>query len=433
MNNYYEEDIVDIKDLIKYILSKWRHILIGLLIGLLLGSIFSFYKASKTNVQDRVTKMENNIDQVNIANINKYVDTQKIYEDSIKYNQESILMKLDSGNVYISRPTYSCVTNEDGLKNIKKYLNSHQIDDDLWKEFLNKYSINNVEYVVELLDLEFEYTTLANGTYSDQITVYIYGETKDFVKDATIVFDELITRCSLANDVTITKINESIYSSSSSKVSSAQSKQSNNRKQLLTLMSSLETNFNEYEKTYYSYNYDYDNFINSGKASFSKKWPVFLGAAFSVLVVGIYFFIYLFSGQIKTEDEINNKYKLSTLATIDLNNSRKNTIDKFIDKLNKPNTNDYSYLKSVIKNLGNKKILLCNEFDEYNDDLKKLDKRLVVCGTLDSDEKAIDALKGVDGVILTNKYWKTTNSRLQKQIDILNKNNKEIIGVINYL
>lgn len=430
MNNEYYEEVVDLKDLCIYILKKWREILIGLLVGLILGCLFSFYNMQKNDPIKRINSILNNIDSINVNNVNKYAELTEIYKENEDYLADSILMSLNQDNVYTGTKTFSINSDSSGLSSYNNFLSNEFLTDKRWGNL--KYKDIDLQHLLDLLTFTKSYTVLSDGKYAETIVLKVYGDNQDLVKSIMDVAEEILVDFAQNHNYDFNILQNSIVYGSDNTLVNLQREKTNAQQSLLSSLTTLKSNFNSDEELYYSYIFDYDNFIKL-KPSFSMKYPAIFAVAFAILVAGYYFMKYLFDTHVKTEDEITNKFKLSSLATIKVSKDSNNVIDKMIDKLNKVDTNDYSYLKSVIKNLNNKKILVCNGFIENDEDLKQLDKRLVVLGTLDNDEKAIDALKSVDGVILTNKYWKTNSNSLQKQIDILKKNNKDIIGVINYL
>ena len=66
MNEHiYDEDVIDLYDLFLNIIKKWRSIVIALLVGLLLGSVFSLYKYRSNDINSKIAQMKDNITDTN--------------------------------------------------------------------------------------------------------------------------------------------------------------------------------------------------------------------------------------------------------------------------------------------------------------------------------------------------------------------------------
>ena len=60
-----------------------------------------------------------------------------------------------------------------------------------------------------------------------------------------------------------------------------------------------------------------------------------------------------------------------------------------------------------------------------------MDKKIKVCGYLDKDSKALDSLKERDGIVIIIKNGHTEINRIERQLELTKKLNKEVIGFIS--
>lgn len=440
MDNYYEETI-DLKNLFFYILKKWKHILIGLLVGLLLGCAFSFYKMSTNNpnaILDRV-----NSDTFDKSNVIQYSDYVSLYNKEVDYAQNSLLMNLDSNNMYTGNLSYSVNSLEKDIKSIENYydgiLNVDNNFDTILSSLGNEYKDKDVK---ELINLDFllsnnNSVNISSSVYdSGLLDIIIYGTDEKLVETLKNKIEEIIDE---ANNyvrynyeaVTISKVKDSVVYGYNSTVSQYQINKINSRQSILNNLTNLKSKLSSDELFYHEYYIAGDGSGENAQASFSKKWPVLFGIGLAVVVAGVYFLLYLFDDHIKSFDEIKDRYKLPLLGTLKVTDKEyKNVIDKFINGLDKKDYNNLDYIKSSIKLLDNKSIMLCNEYDELNKEFDKLDSRIDVLGTLNNDTKSLEKLKKADGVILVSKLWESRNSDIQRQIDIVNNAGKKVVGVI---
>lgn len=441
MENYYE-DTINLKDLFFYVVKQWKKILIGALIGLLIGcgfSVFKMYESTPENVLKRLNNLDDS--EINENNILQYADYNAIYEKEIEYSKKSILMNLNSNSVYSGELSFSYSALDKDIKNIENYYDG-LLDNNinlLVKLFDNKYEAS---YVKELIDFDFvtdnsnSIKTSSDVHSSGNLKIKVIGESEDFVQ---IILNKLYELIQEANNetlknysfVTANEDKNSIVFGYNYDVLKKQTDKINARQSLLNSLTNAKSKLSSNELLYYSYYYDYDDAFANYQLGFSKKWPVLFAVGLAVVVAGVYFLLYLFDDHIKSFDEIKDRYKLPLLGTLKVTDKEyKNVIDKFINDLDKKEYNNLDYIKSSIKLLDNKSIMLCNEYDELNKEFDRLDSRIDVSGTLNNDTKSLDKLKKADGVILVSKLWESKNSDIQRQIDIVNNAGKKIVGVI---
>lgn len=443
MENYYEETI-NLKDLFFYIVRQWKKILIGALIGLLLGCGFSIYKMFE-NTPENVLKKLNALDsdKINYNNIVQYADYISLYKKELEYSKNSLLMNIDSNAVFTSNLYYSCSALEKDIESIENYYDGLLYRDDslnkiataLGKDYENR-------DLKEMINLDFVVTNqntinLNSSMFSTgSINIDVNGDSEEFVKTITdqirtIVEQANIETISSYENVNIQLVRDSVTFGYNDVISKAQTNRINSRQGILNNLTNVKSKLSKDELLYYDYHYNYDEAFTSQKSDFAKKWPVLFAVGFGAMVAGLYFVIYLLDDHIKSFDEIKDRYHLPLLGVLNTTKKdNKNVIDKFINDLDKNEYNTLDYIKSSIKLLDEKNILLCNGYEGLDNVFNKIDSRLNLVKPLNEDNRSLEQLKKADGVILVSKLWDSKNSDIQRQIDIVNNIGKKVVGVI---
>lgn len=438
MENYYEETI-NLKDLFFYVFKKWKKIIIAALIGLLIGCGFSLYKMYE-NTPDNVLKKLEKIEEINKNNIIQYADYVSVYDKEVEYSKNSILMNLNSNATYTGNLSYSYTSLDKDIKSIENYYDG-LLDNNInqfVKLFDNKY---DASYIKELISYDFitvnsnVIKTSSDNYSSGYLDIKIVGESEEFVQTILNKLQEIIKEANtkIANNYSFVTMNEdknSIVFGYNTDISKKQTDRINSRQTLLNNLTNAKSKLSEDELLYYSYYYDYENAFGEQNISFSKKWPVLFAIGFGILAAGVYLLKYMLDERLKTFDLIKDKYHLPLIGTINTSNKEYKGIDKFISDLEHKEYNNFDYIKSSLSLLDGKKIMLCSEYNELNDELAKLDNRLSVSGSLTNDTKSLDELKKTDGVILVSKIWDTKESDFQREIDIVDNAGKKVFGVI---
>ena len=157
-DNYYEyEDELDIKALFIFVLRKWRTLFICMIVGCILGCFFSVYKMYQSRPEAVLAKL-NSLDKqdINEFEIRQYKDFKNLYDDSLKYEDKSLIMKLDPNAVYTATLSYSFTSSVQDAEIISDYyLNILNRGDNVQK-IINEtginYSIENIKEIVFITD-----------------------------------------------------------------------------------------------------------------------------------------------------------------------------------------------------------------------------------------------------------------------------------------
>lgn len=112
-----DEEEIDLVQMMRYILQKWKILLLAGVAGLLLGGAFGAIKAGKQPAQM-------DIDDLNIDQIQQYVSYHQFYEDEITRQTESIYMNMNPEAVYMANKSYYVAAQESDLNRISLAIGS---------------------------------------------------------------------------------------------------------------------------------------------------------------------------------------------------------------------------------------------------------------------------------------------------------------------
>lgn len=121
--NYKEEREIDLIDLAREILKKWRLIVICMIVGLVIGSVGGYLKSAQlVNAEtlepiENEEKTEKNLDELKDAlsereilevreAVKAYLSYKKVYEEKAKYGDNSIRMLLNAQSVPTMTASY---------------------------------------------------------------------------------------------------------------------------------------------------------------------------------------------------------------------------------------------------------------------------------------------------------------------------------------
>ena len=165
-------------------------------------------------------------------------------------------------------------------------------------------------------------------------------------------------------------------------------------------------------------------------ASFGRsKLAVIAAVAFGALSVIALAVLYLMNGTVKTVDEIRNYFGLYPIAQVTCNMKKA----KGVFNKNELPVNDYAYLLDSMKAMKLENLLICGDtanrqIEEVKNWLKEQDAEYNINPAL-AVEGQLRALEA-NAIVLCIQLWKTTKNELLREIEICQKLNRPIAGVI---
>ena len=160
-----------------------------------------------------------------------------------------------------------------------------------------------------------------------------------------------------------------------------------------------------------------------------SKLAVIAAVAFGALSVIALAVLYLMNGTVKTVDEIRNYFGLYPIAQVTCNMKKA----KGVFNKNELPVNDYAYLLDSMKAMKLENLLICGDtanrqIEEVKNWLKEQDADYNINPAL-AVEGQLRALEA-NAIVLCIQLWKTTKNELLREIEICQKLNRPIAGVI---
>ena len=447
MNTTPEYDTIDLRQMFWFLLKKWKVLLAAVLVGALLGAGVTALQAEKTVDSFDMEKLDQD-------SIQQYVAYQKLYEDHLKYAQDSVLLHMDSNAVYSGEITYyltagystelaamqfSAIPDEpDILEKLKAAAGldcGEQAVRELVGIWYNKRSEPNVQ-LVSSDDLE-------SLPRSAVVSVSAIASTRESCEAMLGVLrgrvEEMDAQCREAyENYRFEMISDQVSFGYSSTVANAQKEEADQRSAYVTQLKTLEKGLGADEKAYYSLVYEPDEKPQQRGMLSLLKYPVLLAMLFGLLAVVVYCVQFAMDGHIKTVSDVREAYGVHVLACLSSGGKPRRGIDGWLDRHSQkaePPANSREYLLTALNTLPQKKLLLCGEaadggIQELTGWLSGQNPALRACGLLQSDARAQQAAPECDGVVVFVHLWKTSRMELEREIEICRTRKLPLVGVV---
>lgn len=330
--NYVEMEI-NLKDLLIFILGKWKFFIVTGLTGVVLFTGISYYlnihtyKRQQNSLELNGTTLLSNEESVHIEAV---VILREQLKNTEKYLNESLLMHLNANEKPegLLKYSFNGVDDENLIDNFVAYVKSDSCLERLKEQLGTKLPREN-QYIRELISVE-----AVNEWEKREVSIIISHEDQEACEAMGTALKEIIENCFIEHmgqlDNKITLSLESYNIVVDSKLSDTKLQRWNEWRDLTTQLSSLENAMTNDELLYYN------NLINGNTEKpeleksvvekprlISKKSIVLggaLGVALGVLCWGA---IYILSGTLHNIDDVECGLGLSGLGTIKGNPSKR--------------------------------------------------------------------------------------------------------------
>jgi len=431
---YMEEDMeIDLKQLLLFVLKKWKIILLFVLIGALIGAGFGMMKA------------EPDSSKYNAEKAMLYAAYEKAiadYEAQTLQNAQSALYQINPNAMYSSVRTYQLTaSSEAALSEMTRQLTSVLQDEALLRELADACGLNGDINAAGSL-VTFASEKMQGDAITSCLTLTISAPTEEsrmameaILKTRLEPAADLIRKnygslaCQVISDVQQFGYAENVFKAQEAGNESMEYKKTlrDNAKAMLTAD----------EITYYSGNPtpDAQEISASAKIKTIAKWAVIAAVVVAFLAAGCYCVVYLFNGTLKTAEELRSVFGLYIISYLDTAAKGKKTLyDRMADSGEMP-LNTTEYLFSAVEALGDEKTLLCgNASVSAIVDVKQqlLDRfpALTSADNLATDDQAITAASEAESVIVVVQLWHTRLDELKREMEIIRKLKKTVKGVV---
>ena len=429
------EEEIDLVQMMRYILQKWKILLLAGVVGLLVGGALGAMKTEKEPAQM-------DINNLNADQIQQYVSYHQFYEDEVARQKESIYMNMDPGAVYMANKSYYVAAQESDLNRlglaIGSILQKQEVYDRIWAETGLTCS---QRYLLELMSVWFTETEkraiqLNDDNSNDgKIYISVSAPSEEIGEEILAVLDAQVQAVcaqiaqTAEGGMTYEAMTQTSRTGYNGGVVSARENGANQLASYLSTLSSIEEDLTDDDKAYYEQVYT-DKWKPKNKM---LKWAVLGGFAFFVLAGGWYVLAFLLDGSVKDTDELEDRYGLHLLARVEPEGAAKKNL-RGLDKLfaEKPLYNDGAYLSAALSATGVSGLVLSG--DLANAQIAQTMKTAAqaggykVCDRFEVDAQAV--ADKMDGVVLFIQPWVTKNAQVLRELEICEFNGLPVLGFV---
>lgn len=429
-----DEEEIDLVQMMRYILQKWKILLLAGVVGLLLGGAFGAIKMGKQPAQM-------DIDDLNIDQIQQYASYHQFYEDEMTRQAESIYMNMNPEAVYMANKSYYVAGQESDLNRISIAIGSIFQKQEVYDQVREKTGLTcSQRYLSELMSVWFTETEKKaiqlNEDHSNDGKIYIsvsapseeIGEAILAVLDAQVQAVCAQIAQTAEGGMTYEAMTQTSRTGYNGGVVSARENGTNQLGAYLSVLSSIEEDLTDDDKAYYEKVY-----TDKKPKNKMLKWAVLGGFAFFVLAGGWYVLAFLLDGSVKDTDELEDRYGLHLLARVEPEGAAKKNL-RGLDKLfaEKPLYNDAAYLSAALSATGVSGLVLSG--DLANAQIAQTMKAAAQAGGYKAcDRFAVDAqavADKTDGVVLFIQPWVTKNAQVLRELEICEFNGLPVLGFV---
>lgn len=430
-----DEEEIDLVQMMRYILQKWKILLLAGVAGLLLGGAFGAIKTGKQPVQM-------DIDDLNIDQIQQYVSYHQFYEDEITRQAESIYMNMNPEAVYMANKSYYVAAQESDLNRIGLAIGSILQKQEVYDQVREKTGLTcSQRYLSELMSVWFTETEkraiqLSDDNSNDgRIYISVSAPSEEIGEEILAVLDAQVQAVcaqiaqTAEGGMTYEAMTQTGRTGYDGGVVSARQNGADRLAAYLETLSKIEKDLTDDDKAYYEQVYT-DGWKPKNKM---LKWAVLGGFAFFVLAGGWYVLMFLLDGSVKETDELEERYGLHLLARVEPEGAVKKNL-RGLDKLfaEKPLYNDGAYLSAALSATGVSGLVLSG--DLANAQIAQTMKTAAQAGGYKvCDRFAVDAqavADKTDGVVLFIQPWVTKNAQVLRELEICEFNGLPVLGFV---
>lgn len=429
------EEEIDLVQMMRYILQKWKILLLVGVVGLLVGGALGAMKTEKEPAQM-------DIDDLNIDQIQQYVSYHQFYEDEVARQKESIYMNMDPGAVYMANKSYYVAAQESDLNRLGLAIGSILQKQEVYDQIREKTGLTcSQRCLAELMSVWFTETEkkaiqLSDDNSNDgRIYISVSAPSEEIGEEILAVLDAQVQAVcaqiaqTAEGGMTYEAMTQTGRTGYDGGVVSARQNGTNQLASYLSTLSNIEKDLTDDDKAYYEQVYE-GSWKPENKA---PKWAMIGGFAFFVLAGGWYVLAFLLDGSVKGTDELEERYGLHLLARVEPEGAVKKNL-RGLNKLfaEKPLYNDAAYLSAALSATGISGLVLSG--DLANAQIAQTMKAAAQAGGYKvCDRFAVDAqavADKTDGVVLFIQPWVTKNAQVLRELEICEFNGLPVLGFV---
>ena len=433
-----DEEVIDLKELMLYILRKWRVLILAGLIGVVIGCAFGLLKPEKS-----IDDLE--IDKLHLKEINQYVHYQRLYDEQVRKEEESVYMNMDPENVWRGSKIYYLTAYESDLTRINEMYNSIFRNERIYYDLIDASGLNCTEMAIRDLawvsfskyDREEKENLFGKRERSFQVSIGTVAPTEEACRAMLNMLDERVQGINRLVERTYPNAKYELISDSckvgyDSGVINKRSESAEILASYINQMGKLKKDvLTDDDMLYYSEVYlpEEEKEIGLGWL----KWGIVIGVLFGGMMVCFYGILFLLNDSVKTVDELKNTYGLHLIAFFD---GKKKISRCPIDRVLtiKKQYNSEAYLRAALAAMDVKAMHVCGDMENVQlaEKIKQLsgETGITVSDRLAVDEKAQQMVKAAEGVVLYVQLWNTKRDDLVRELEIANHIQVPVLGVV---
>lgn len=461
------DEVIDLKELVLYILRKWRVLIALGLIGALLGGCYGFLKAEKE-------KTRLNMDKIQTKEVDQYARYEQMYADQLAWEEESVFLNLDPTDACYASKIYLLRAPETDLTVIgemyRTILQSGGTIDALIEASGLECSQRAIRQMVSvdfrrlqeertelqgLSDMQNSDTELSISVIAPdelfvisgpqergaEVCVSVVGPDEETCQAMLTYVDEQVQAMNRRIAAEIDGASCELLSENSGRgyvaeIEAAQLESTEKLAEYVTKLTTLKKTLTSDDLTYYGVVYQGKalNTEASGGSRAGLKWAMMIGVVLAFLGVCVYGVLFLMDGHIKTADELL-AYGLHPFAVMEDERAkrRSNPIDRLLTP--KKRVNDAAYLAQALRSLKLERVMLSGSAEDESVtallcEMGGKDGALLTGAMLSVDGAAQETAAQADGVVLVVHLWKTRRDDLEQEIRICQKLGYPVLGTV---
>ena len=433
-----DEEVIDLKELMLFILRKWRVLILAGIIGVVLGCAFGLLKQEKS-----IEDLE--LEELHLQEIGQYARYQQLYDEQLRKEAESVYMNMDPENVYRGSKIYYLTAYESDLTRINEMYNSIFRNERIYYDLIEASGLECTEQAIHELawvsfskyEREEKETLFGKRERSFQVSIGTVAPTEEACRGMLNMLDERVQGINRLVERTYPNAKYELISDSckvgyDSGVMSKRSESAGTLAHYVEQMAKLKKDtLNDDDMLYYSEVYlpEEEKEIGLGWL----KWGIVIGVLFGGMMVCFYGVLFLMNGCVKNVDELKNAYGLHLLACL---KGEKKVSNCPIDRMltTKQQYNSEAYLRAALDAMDMKRIHVCGDMDNTQVAAKmqlfKGEGGMTVSNCLAVDEKAQQMAKAADGVVVYVQLWNTKHKDLVRELEIAGHIHVPVLGVV---
>lgn len=470
-----QERQINILDLIWHILLRWRMLIVSMLLGGILMGGFSYV----SSYQDVITKKETMQEQeknpavvkekleevLTDGAINDVLNTIKYeqrYDDCIVYQEETFALNVDPFNVAKADVIFLVQTDDiEKTYNVQKVYGSILKSADLYNYIEEKCSLDYS--ASQLISIDESIYDDSNGCDTLKVNIVYSNEEKcQEIVSGIIEYIAMkqVELVEILGEHSLNVIMQSSMVVADGEYLTLQTEYEHKLVQYSNTVTTLKSSFSEEQKSYYNCILEKDEVENvsdevdvaPAKASINVKYVVIGMLLMAVIYVCYIAIKYILNNKLRPSESLADLYSIHQLGFIPLEQKKRNKlgiIDEWILSLKNRNKRKFNSEEAVSMAVTALKIALRksseNEVFLVGCDIKKqtvdvceeigsiLGKEGITVNILDNilyDAESMSKLENAHCVVLVEKADSTLYDEIEKEIEILERQDIIILGGI---